>query len=437
MTKDTMMDSPRPRFSKLLRRTALLVACASLTLAACRNENPADLIRSARDYQAKGEHQAAIIQLKNVVQKQPENGEARLLLGQSSLIVGDPVTAEKEFRRALEHGQPRAVVAPQLAQAMLDAGAWDKVISEFGAVTLDEPKAEAELRGRVGEAQIRGRKLNDAAESFAAALKADPTNVRAQLGRARLMALDGKFDDALATVDGIVAQNPKSPDAFMLQAELRLVKGDRAGARAAFERAVEADPLQANPRFELIALLIADGQFDAATEQVKAARAVRAGDLRLNYFEALIALSSKDFAKAREVSQQLLKRAPEHVPTLVIAGSVEFQEKQYGPAEAHLQKALLLSPQHAGAARAAGSDLSRITPARPCDGGDSAAGGPRSQDRFGHDDAGRGDLPRQRRSQGGVDLLRGRLEIEVPAAARAYPTRTDCDCQWRRPGRRP
>lgn len=349
MTKDTMMENSRPPVSKLLRGTALLVACAGLSLAACRNENPADLIRSAREYQAKGEHQAAIIQLKNVVQQQPENGEARLLLGQSSLIVGDPVTAEKEFRRALEHGQPRAVVVPQLAQAMLDAGAWDRVISEFGAATLDEPKAEAELRARVGDAQIRARKLKDAAESFTAALMADPTNVRALLGQVRLVALEGKFDDALATVDGIAAQNPKSPEALMLQAELRLVKGDRAGARAALERAVEADPVQANPRFELISLLIAEGQFDAATEQVKAARAVRAGDLRLSYFEALIALSSKDFGKAREVSQQLLKRAPEHVPTLVIAGAVEFQEKQYGLAETHLQKALLLSPQHAGA----------------------------------------------------------------------------------------
>ena len=96
-------------------------------------------------------------------------------------------------------------------------------------------------------------------------------------------------------------------------------------------------------------MLVADGQFDAATEQVKAARAVRAGDLRLSYFEALIAMSRKDYAKARELSQQLLKRAPEHVPTLVIAGAIELQEKQYGLAETHLQKALLLSPQHAGA----------------------------------------------------------------------------------------
>ena len=99
---------------------------------------------------------------------------------------------------------------------------------------------------------------------------------------------------------------------------------------------------------ELISLLIADGEFDAASAQV-AEHAGRGGDLRLLYFEALIAFEKKDMAKARELSQQLVKRAPEHVPSLVLAGAVEFREKQLTMAESHLQKAVLLAPQHDGA----------------------------------------------------------------------------------------
>ena len=49
------------------------------------------------------------------------------------------------------------------------------------------------------------------------------------------------------------------------------------------------------------------------------------------------------------MSQQLLKRAPEHVPTLVIAGASSFRKSSTVLAESYLQKALLLSPQHAGA----------------------------------------------------------------------------------------
>jgi len=329
---------------------ALLVATFLLAaLSACRNENPAELMRSGRDYQSRGDHQAAIIQFKNILQKQPENGEARLLLGQSALVVGDPLTAEKEFRKALEYGQPRSVVLPQLARAMLDVGEVDKVVSEFRAVKLDDAPAEAELRTAVGEAQIRLRKFEDAKESFAAALAVDPKSVGAQLGRVQLLAIEGKLDEAKSDIDAIVQQQPDSADALRLQAEVMLASGDRAGGRAALERAVSANPTLASSRFALIGLLIADGQFDAAIVQIDAARTIRGNDPRLLYFEALAAVGKQDFTKARELSQQLLKKAPDHVPSLVVAGGVELQEKQFTIAESYLQKALVLMPQHSGA----------------------------------------------------------------------------------------
>jgi len=342
------MINKRPVVLRVLRGVVLAAALGA-ALTACRNESSGDLIRSAREYQAKGDHPAAIIQLKNAIQKQPDNGEARLLLGQSTLAVGDPATAEKEFRRATEYGQPVSAVAPWIAQAMLGNGEVDKVVSEFGQQKLDDPKAEAALRVAVGQAQLRMRKLDDAAASFSAALASDPSNVEAQLGQVRLAGVVGKIDEAVEAVDQIVAKNPQSSEALLLQGALRLARGDRSGARAALEQAVAVDPAKAQARMELISLLIADGQLADASTQVAEARKARGGDLRLLYFEALIAYQKKDIAKARELSQQLITRAPEHVPSLVLAGAVEFQEKQLTMAQSHLQKAVLLAPQHEGA----------------------------------------------------------------------------------------
>jgi Tfp pilus assembly protein PilF len=86
---------------------------------------------------------------------------------------------------------------------------------------------------RVGEAQTRIAKPSDAAASFAAALAADPANVRARLGQVRLLAIERKMDEALAQAAKVVADNPKSADALVLQGELKVVSGDKAGARAA------------------------------------------------------------------------------------------------------------------------------------------------------------------------------------------------------------
>jgi len=74
---------------------------------------------------------------------------------------------------------------------------------------------------------MRIAKLSDAATSFAAALAADPTNVRAQLGQVRLLAIDRKVDEALARADKVVAENPKSAEAKLLQGELKLVPETR------------------------------------------------------------------------------------------------------------------------------------------------------------------------------------------------------------------
>jgi len=359
--KPAVMRLPRAWLARLSLSAAVL-------LAACSGDDPVELLRSARDYQAKNDHPAAIIQLKNVLQKQPQNGEARLLLANSALVTGDAPTAAAEFRKAMEYGQPREQVVPLLAEAMLESGDAEKLITEFKDAKLADPKAEAELRASVGDAYQRVGSLNDAAVSFAAALTADPKNVRARLGQVRLMTAAGKLDDALAAVDAIVAENPQSADALVLSSAIKAARGDRAGARAALEHAVAAVPANPALRYQLLAFLIAERDFDAAAEQVASARAARVSGIQMQYYEAVIAFGRKDVAKARALAEQVLKRAPNNVQTLVLIGTVELQEKKYAEAESHLQRVLLLAPNHVGARALLGrSYLLSKQPARALD----------------------------------------------------------------------
>ncbi|HSO48612.1 MAG TPA: XrtA/PEP-CTERM system TPR-repeat protein PrsT, partial [Rhizobiaceae bacterium] len=353
------------KFSNAKRGVALLAIAASMALSACGRDDPNTLIVSARDYQANGDHQAAIIQLNNVLQKQPENGEARLLLGRSSLMIGDAPSAEKEFRKALEFGQPPAVVIPLIATALFQSGSADKVIAEFGGKKLEDPQANAEDQARVGEAYLSTGDVKQAASFFSGAVASDPKNVRGQLGLARLKAGEGKVAEAASEVERIASANPDSLDAQLLLGEIKLATGDRPGARAALQRAVEVSPASPGPRLHLISLLITDNQLDAATAQIAAARAARAPEIPLQYSEALIAYGKKDLAKAREIAQQVLKRAPGHVQSLVLTGAIDFQEKRYAQAESELQSAVSQAPNHIGArALLARSYLATGKPAR-------------------------------------------------------------------------
>ncbi|HZA96946.1 MAG TPA: XrtA/PEP-CTERM system TPR-repeat protein PrsT, partial [Burkholderiaceae bacterium] len=216
--------------------------------------------------------------------------------------------------------------------------------------TLTALEAEAALRAIVGEAQVQLGQLKQAAASFNAAAALKPGYPPAQLGLARLLAADNKMDDASRLIDAVIQAHPKAAEAYALQADLRFFRGDRAGAKTSLEQAIAADGGFLPARYALIQFLINEKQFDAAAVQLDAARSVRS-DLRTQYFDAVIALGKNDLTKARDTAQQVLKRAPDHVPSLVLAGAAELQAGQAATAEGHLRKAVALAPQHAGARR--------------------------------------------------------------------------------------
>ena len=78
------------------------MACVPLVLAACGGERADDMIGSAKKYLEKNDNKAAIIQLKNSLQKSSDSAEARFLLGKAFFRNSDVVPASIELRKALE-----------------------------------------------------------------------------------------------------------------------------------------------------------------------------------------------------------------------------------------------------------------------------------------------------------------------------------------------
>jgi len=340
------MNSSRNLFKRAVR---LVAAASAVVLVGACGDSPEKMVASARDYIAKGDSAAAIIQLKNALQAAPDNGEARLLLGKASLETRDFAAAEKELRRALELNQPADTVLPLLALAMTELGQHEALVKDFGDRKLTEPQAQATFQTALGDAYLRRNDRAEAGRAYAAALSAKADYGPAQLGQATLAALDGKYDDALAQVDRIIAASPKLARAYGFKSDLLLVKGDRAGSRKALEAAIESDTNFLPARLSLISMLTDDGEYDAAAKLLDDTRKLAKGDLRLNYLDASLAFRRGDMTRAREQVQQVLKYMPEHVPSLVLAGAIDLREKQSTAAEINLRKAVSRAPNHAGA----------------------------------------------------------------------------------------
>ena len=112
-----------------IRATTLVVALLTSLLASCGGDKPDSLIASGKDFLAKNNINAAIIQFKNALQQNPDLGEARFLLGKALLDGGDPRGAEVELRKAYNLEFSPDLTIPVLAKAMLAGGQTSKVTS--------------------------------------------------------------------------------------------------------------------------------------------------------------------------------------------------------------------------------------------------------------------------------------------------------------------
>lgn len=81
-----------------------------------------DYVAQARELLQSGDPRAAMIQLKNALQDDPKNAQARLLLGQIYLRAGNGEAAEKELRHARSAGMPAESWIADMGRAYLLQG---------------------------------------------------------------------------------------------------------------------------------------------------------------------------------------------------------------------------------------------------------------------------------------------------------------------------
>ena len=326
-------------------RLVVIATVCAIALGGCGRNDPATLMSSAKKYLSKNDYNAAAIQVKNVLLQDPHNSEARYLLGVALLNSGSAVAGEIELRKALDAGLTSDDVYLQLAQALLDQGANDKLISELNQRVLSSPVAQAELRATIGYAMLNLGKVNEARESFDAALNGDPKNASARLGQARLAAAYKRdLDAALKLTEEVLIDYPRHDRATLLKGDILSTQGDRAGAEAAYREAIAAAPTNIPPRMNLIGLLVRSAEFEKASAEVEALAKVAPRDPRTAYAKSLVLVVQKKFPDAKESILQVLGVAPNHTPTLLLAGIIAYELRAYSEAEGHLRKAVDQAP---------------------------------------------------------------------------------------------
>jgi len=332
------------KLRRSLIATTLSTALIASLVSGCGGESTESLIASSKEFLAKNDNKAAVIQLKNALQKEPNLGEARFLLGKALLESGDAPGAEVELRKALALKYSVDQTIPLLTKALLATGQAKKLIDEFAKAQLGSGEPMASLQTTLSSAYAVQGNREAAEKSLAAALSAQPDYAPAQLADARNKASKGKLDEAQAVIDSVLAKNPKHPEALLLNGTLLAVKGNTDAALGIYRKAVEAKPDYLVAHSAVISTLLQQQKFDEAGKEIDALKKIAPKHPQTIYLDAQASYQRKDFKATRALTQQLLRLAPNNPNALQLAGAAEYQLQSYLQAEAYFGKALQQAP---------------------------------------------------------------------------------------------
>jgi cellulose synthase operon protein C len=294
-------------------KKVLLIGLAALALAGCdRFVSAESRVRRAEEAIARGDQRAAVVELMNALQKDPSLAEARLLLAESALWLGDPGGAQRELERLTTPPDARRVLlAARVALAM---GRTDEAVKILQGSTLTFAPGQRELT--LGRAHLRLRQPEAAQRWYGAAAAADPKLVEARAGVLEAMAVKGDRAGALAGLAELTRAEPESAAAWMSQGLLLVAAGDTPAASVALERANKQGERQldfmqrATVLATLVEVQLLEGKLDAARASQQQLARLAPDALGSRYVAARVAMAANDYTAAVNELRKIIEVAP-------------------------------------------------------------------------------------------------------------------------------
>ena len=342
-----MSETKQPLWSRSV--AAALAVALGISLGACRGSDTATMMAEARQYRDQGDIKAAVIQLKNIIQHDADNRAARVLLGELYLDQGDPQSAEKELRRALALGADGGNVTLMLARALLMQGQYETLLSDIAAEAA--PAQRPALLAMRANALLGLARIEPARELFNQALKLHADSPQALLGLVRIAMWEQQPDTGRALLQRALAANPQDIDCLRYQADLLRADGKGDAALAVQQKILQRRPHQAQALVDVANIHTDAGRYAQARTALAQARKVSGSSLGVMYSEAMLDFRENKLASALESVQRVLRAAPDHYPSVLLAGAVQSSLGAHQQAEQHLRKFLQTYPHHVYASK--------------------------------------------------------------------------------------
>ena len=307
---------------------------------------------------------AAIINLKNAIQQNPNYLAAHILLGQAYLREKSLAIAEHELLLADKLGADKSLLVLSWAQLYLYQIRYSQLLQDINPSLYSSALRPALYVFR-GHAHFQLNHLDEALKEYEAAGRLNPQLADPILGKANVLLRQGNVEGATAAANKATQLEPKNAETWFIQASIKHVQGDMTQAIKNYDKAIEIMPDHLDARLARAGALMDLGKDHQALEDLVYLRKNYPFDPRAAYLHAVVLErngqkeeSHKELEAAADILMQIRAEFLEqHAQSLMLSGLVNYSLQRFDQASVYLKKYIEQFPQHPGAYKLLGSIL--------------------------------------------------------------------------------
>ena len=335
----------QPHLPKILASLAGVAVLAGGAYVVTK-KSPEDHLKTGIALQQSGDFKGAAIELKNMLQVSPDNGEARLMLGRVQFANGDYQAAEKELKKARDLGFKAPDLELMLARTLLLLNQPQRILDEINPVEGEAVESKAAILALRARAYLLLNNPTAAEKELEDADASSSDHPESLLARAYLATTMKKPDVALELIDRALVKDDKRADIWVMKGDLlRLLKRSDE-AMPAYARAITIEPANIPARLSSAQLHLEGGTLDKAEADLKELRKYAPNNVMGRYLEAFIEFRRSRFPEADAKLADVLRSAPDFLPAHLLGGAVKLATGNREAAKSHLDRVLSAAPQH-------------------------------------------------------------------------------------------
>ncbi|MEM7098007.1 MAG: XrtA/PEP-CTERM system TPR-repeat protein PrsT [Pseudomonadota bacterium] len=309
-----------------------VVMCLLVALTACDNTTPDEHLALAEEHLANAKPQAAFIELKNAIAKDPRHAPARALLGKTRAMQMDYAGASNDLDKAIDNGDDSVETRVAYLRSRLRQGEINEVVGALEDRTDLAPPEQVML----GEAYLSAGDVAKAKE-----LIADKLNLKeGLLNLAQISFLENDANKALAYANQALKKDSSYIEALLLKAEVQLVLQQSSEAVETFNIAQRNPGARTISRLGVIRAHLVGNDLEAALSSAQSLTNQAKGLLEAHYLKGLVLFRMERWEEAEDALNAVELETREHLPTMHLMAAVKYQLGKLAEAQDRLERYL-------------------------------------------------------------------------------------------------